>query len=360
MFGLAARRLGYRLHVLASDHDGPASQVADRAVQAAYDDVDRIREFARTVDVLTFEFENISLEAAAAAGEVTCVRPTPRALAIAQHRIEEKTFLQRLGLPVAPFEAVRSDSDLVSALQRIGRPAVLKTAALGYDGKGQIVIREGDDPLQAWSALDRREAILEAFVELDREISVIGARGPDGVSVFFDPFENTHRNHILDISVVPADVGDRAIAEAVDATRSVLDAFDYVGVLCVEFFISRDDRLLINEIAPRTHNSGHLTIDACRTSQFEQHVRAVCGIPLGSTELIQPAAAMANLLGDLWESGEPAWAAALAFPGVKLHLYGKTEARPGRKMGHLTALGRDREAAKNCVERARDAVRRVG
>jgi 5-(carboxyamino)imidazole ribonucleotide synthase len=354
MLGMAARRLGYGFHVLAPDADTPAGQVADRVVTAAYDDAARIREFARGVDVLTFEFEAIAVEAATAAAEVTTVRPDPRALAIAQHRIREKTFLKEAGLPVPPFVPVGSEADLVSGLQRTGRPAVLKTAAFGYDGKGQIAIGPTDDPVRAWEALGRREAILEAFVDLEREISVIGARGQDGAHAFFPPFENVHERHILDVTVTPAAVSEALAARAIVITRAVLDALDYVGVLCVEFFV-RGDQLLINEIAPRPHNSGHLTIDACRTSQFEQQLRAVCGLPLGAPDLLQPAA-MANLLGDLWAGGEPDWNAAFAMADVKLHLYGKRTARPGRKMGHLTVLADTAAEARSRVEAARQAL----
>jgi 5-(carboxyamino)imidazole ribonucleotide synthase len=210
----------------------------------------------------------------------------------------------------------------------------------------------------AWDALDRREAILEAFLDLEREMSVIGARGVNGEWSHFGPIENAHVRHILDISVVPASVTPSMAALAIDATRRVMDALDFIGLLCVEFFVTRDGRLLVNELAPRPHNSGHLTFDACRTSQFEQQLRAICGLPLGSPDMLQPAAAMANLLGDLWEGGEPNWSGALAFPDVKLHLYGKSAARPGRKMGHLTALAPTREEATAVVLRARDALLR--
>jgi 5-(carboxyamino)imidazole ribonucleotide synthase len=250
---------------------------------------------------------------------------------------------------------VRSDADLASALQTVGTPAVLKTAAFGYDGKGQIPIARPDEAAVAWETLGRRECILEAFLDLDKEISVIGARGVDGAWSHFGAIENAHRRHILDVSVSPADVPAATAAQAVDIMHRVLDALDYVGLLCIEFFVTRDGRLLVNELAPRPHNSGHLTFDACRTSQFEQQLRAICGLPLGSPEQLHPAA-MANLLGDLWEPGEPDWVAALRLPDVKLHLYGKLSPRPGRKMGHITALSATREAAKSLVVRAREAL----
>jgi len=355
MFAMAARRLGYRVHTLAPEDDTPTAQVADVAVNAPYDDLDAVRRFARGVDVVTFEFENVSAAAAAAAEACAVVRPSGHALQITQHRVREKTFLADHGLPVTPFASVQSEAELQAALERIGYPSVLKTSTLGYDGKGQMPIVAAGGATAAWDALGRRPAILEAFIDLDCEISVVGARGVAGEWSCFGPIENAHSRHILDVSVAPALVAPAVAADAVAATRSVMEALEFVGILCVEFFVARDGRLLINELAPRPHNSGHLTCDACRTSQFEQHVRAVCGLPLGSPELLQPAA-MANLLGDLWEQGEPDWAAALTIPDVKLHLYGKATPRPGRKMGHLTALAPTRDGAKALVLQARAAL----
>jgi 5-(carboxyamino)imidazole ribonucleotide synthase len=358
MFAMAARRLGYRVHTLAPEHDTPTGQIADVEVVASYDDVDRIREFARGVDVVTFEFENVSSAGARAAAECAVVRPSPRALEIAQHRIREKTFVRDVGVPVAPFAAIRSEADLAAAARAVPFPAVLKTATFGYDGKGQVAVRQAGDLRSAWESLRRSESILEAFIDLHREISVIGARGVDGSLSHFGPLENAHANHILDLSVAPAEVSPSIAAEAVRITEAVLDALQYIGILCIEFFVARDGRLLVNELAPRPHNSGHLTFDACRTSQFEQQLRAICGLPLGSPEMLQPAA-MANLLGELWTGGEPDWAAALAFPDVKLHLYGKGAPRPGRKMGHLTALTPTADAAKAKVLAARNALLRT-
>lgn len=357
MFAMAARRLGYRVHTLAPEHDTPTGQIADREIIASYDDVDRIRDFARAVDVVTFEFENVSAAAAAAAEAESIVRPNGRALEIAQHRLREKTFLRDRGLPVTPFAAVRSAEDLTEAVRAVGRPAVLKTAAFGYDGKGQVAIGAHDDGFKAWDALGRSEAIYEAFIPLDKEISVVAARGTDGAIAHFTPIENIHHRHILDISLAPANVPATVAADAVEIARTVLTSLDYIGILCVELFLAEDGRLMINEIAPRPHNSGHLTFDACRTSQFEQQVRAICGYPLGATELLQPAA-MANLLGDLWALGEPNWGAALALPDVKLHLYGKNSPRRGRKMGHLTALAPTLREARAHVLEARTALSR--
>jgi 5-(carboxyamino)imidazole ribonucleotide synthase len=357
MIAIAARRLGYRVHTFGPEADSPAAQIADTARVAAYDDLDAVRLFASGVDVVTFEFENVPASTAAAAAAMGIVRPDGRALAAAQHRGREKTFLAGLGLPVAPFAVVRSETEIAEALARVGRPAVLKTAVMGYDGKGQVLIEQEGDAAAAWEALGAGEAVIEAFIDLVAEVSVIGARGADGSWSYFGPIENLHRRHILDVSSMPAAVPPGIAQQAVDATRAIMDALDYTGVLCVEFFVARgrgarDGRLLVNELAPRPHNSGHLTIDACRTCQFEQHVRAICGLPLGSPELLRPAA-MANLLGDLWAEGEPDWSAALSHPDVKLHLYGKAEARPGRKMGHLTALAATTDEARRLVLAAR-------
>jgi 5-(carboxyamino)imidazole ribonucleotide synthase len=355
MFAMAARRLGYRVHTLAPEHDTPTGQIADVEVEASYDDIDRIRDFARAVHVVTFEFENVPAAAAAAAAEHAVVRPSGRALEVAQHRIREKQFLGAHGVTVVPFAVVTTEAELRAGMERIGSPAVLKTASFGYDGKGQVAIRDGVDPLAAWTALGRAPAVLEAFIDLACEISVIGARGVTGAVSTFGAIQNVHRNHILDISTAPADVAPELTREAVAVMHTVLEALEYIGILCIEFFVGRDGRLLVNELAPRPHNSGHLTFDACRTSQFEQQVRAICGFPLGSPDLLQPAA-MANLLGDLWAGGEPDWAAALAYPDVKLHLYGKGEPRPGRKMGHLTALAATPAEARERVIAARQAL----
>jgi 5-(carboxyamino)imidazole ribonucleotide synthase len=356
MFAIAARRMGYRVHTLSPDSDTPTGQVADREVRAAYEDLDAVREFARGVAVVTFEFENVSSAATEAAAEHAPVRPAGSVLHTTQNRLREKGFLSRAGLPVTPCAPVRSLDELRSALAALGPPAVLKTAGWGYDGKGQVKIGAPGEAAAAWESLRMDEAILEAFVDFDREVSVVAARGLDGSFAHFGVIENRHSRHILDVSVAPAGVPPAVEREAVEIARAVLEGLDVVGVLCVEMFLTRDGRLLVNELAPRPHNSGHLTFDACLTSQFEQQLRAVCGLPLGSTELLRPAA-MANLLGDLWTGGEPDWAAACAFPEVKLHLYGKAEARPGRKMGHLTALAGTPEEALSRVTAAREALR---
>jgi len=316
-----------------------------------------VREFARGVSVVTFEFENVPAEAVEAAAALAPVRPSGAVLYTTQHRLREKTFLDARGFPVAPFRHVRRPEDLRAALEEIGLPAVLKTAGFGYDGKGQTRINSAEEAGAAFDALRGQEGVVEAFVDFEREVSVVAARGAGGEFAHYGVVENTHSRHILDLSVAPAQVTNEVAHEAVRIARAVLEELDVVGVTCVEFFLTRSGKLLVNELAPRPHNSGHFTFDACVTSQFEQQLRAVCDLPLGSTELLRPAA-MANLLGDLWQAGEPDWRAAAAFPNVKLHLYGKLDARKGRKMGHLTALAPTPAEAARCALAARDALTR--
>jgi 5-(carboxyamino)imidazole ribonucleotide synthase len=357
MFAIAARRMGYRVHTFSPDSGTPTGQVSDFEVNAAYEDLDAVREFARGVSVVTFEFENVSASAIEAASAFAPVRPSGAVLHTAQHRLREKTFLAQAGFPVVPFKPVRSLPDLHAGLQELGYPAVLKTAGFGYDGKGQSKITAPAETEAAYQALGAQEAVLEAFVDFDREVSVVAARGLNGAFAHYGVIENQHRQHILDISAAPAQVASALARQAVEIARSVMEQLEVIGVMCVEFFLTRQGALLINELAPRPHNSGHLTFDACVTSQFEQQLRAVCGLPLGSPELLRPAA-MANLLGELWDQGEPDWAAACAYPEIKLHLYGKLTARRGRKMGHLTALASDAEKAARLVCAARAALTR--
>lgn len=358
MFALAARRMGYRVHTYSPEEDSPTGHVADVEVSAAYHDLDRLREFARGLDVLTFEFENVPRAALDTVAEIVPIRPGAEALWISQNREREKEFLRKVKVPVAGWASVHSEKDLARAVAAVGTPAVLKTAAFGYDGKGQVSIATSSsaaDASAAWASLGRVPCVLEAFVDFQREVSVIAARGADGEVAVFPVFENVHARHILDVTAAPAALSPSEEKQAHEVTRTILDALSYVGVLCIELFHDRDGRLLVNEIAPRPHNSGHLTIDACVTSQFEQQLRAVCGLPLGSTELLRPAA-MVNLLGDLWAGGAPRWEKACAVPGVALHLYGKKEPRPGRKMGHLTALAKAPDEARRRVLSARAAL----
>ncbi|MEJ7607116.1 MAG: 5-(carboxyamino)imidazole ribonucleotide synthase, partial [Bryobacteraceae bacterium] len=306
---------------------------------APYSDLDAVREFARNVAVVTFEFENVPAETAAAAAEFVPVRPAGKVLHVTQNRLREQTVLQAAGFPVTPFRPIQSLSDLREGMRMQGGACVLKTAGFGYDGKGQVRVPTIDHADAAWDAIARAPAVLESLVDFESEVSVIAARGSNGCFAHYGVVENRHTRQILDVTIAPATA---EVSKAVSITREILEALELVGVLCVEFFLNKDGKLLINELAPRPHNSGHFSVDACVTDQFEQQLRAVCDLPLGSTEQVRPAA-MANLLGDLWRKGEPNWAAACAFAGVKLHLYGKLTPRAGRKMGHLTALGADAE-----------------
>lgn len=348
MFAIAARRMGYRVATFSPDEDTPTGQVADLEIAADYHDLDQVRQFAQRVSAVTFEFENVPADTAAACAEFAPVRPAGEVLHTTQHRIREKTFLQANGLPVANFRIVRDEADLE------GFTGILKTAGFGYDGKGQVRVRKPEDALAAWESIGRVEAVFEEFVDFECELSVVAARSVHGEFVHYGVVENRHANHILDLTIAPAGVPQHVADEAVEIAHAVLDALDVVGVLCVEFFYTRQGKLLINELAPRPHNSGHFTFDANTTSQFEQQLRAVCGLPLGATQQLAPAA-MVNLLGDVWANGEPDWAAALADPQVKLHLYGKPEPRKGRKMGHITVLAETAQeaAVKALAARAR-------
>lgn len=352
MFAIAARRMGYRVHTFSPDDDTPTGQVADVEVQASYDDLDAVRRFAQSVDVVTFEFENVSSAATAAAAEFVPVRPSGEVLHITQHRRREKAFLRDRGFPVTPFEVVRSIEELDSAMKRLGLPCVLKSAGFGYDGKGQVKLEAGADLADAFAKAGGQECVLEAFIDFECEISVIAARGIDGEFAHYGAVRNEHASHILDVSTAPANIPPKVERDAIGIAQGILEALGVVGVLCVEFFVTHDGRVMVNELAPRPHNSGHFTFDANITSQFEQQLRAICGLALGSTEQLRPAA-MANLLGDLWSEGEPGWAAVCGLPDVKLHLYGKAAARPGRKMGHLTALAATGAEAAARVRQAR-------
>ncbi len=355
MFAIEARKMGYRVHTFSPESDTPTGQVADIETVAAYDDLYEVRTFAQSVDVVTFEFENVPSATVEAASVYVNVFPRGEILHTTQNRLREKTFLSANGFPVTPYTHVRSLEDLGEAIASLGMPCVLKTAGFGYDGKGQSKIKSAADIETAFLNLGGHEAVLEAFIDFEKEVSVVCARGQNGEFAHFGVIENQHANHILDISFAPALMTEIVYLEAVEIAQSVAETLDYVGTLCVEFFLTKDEKLLINELAPRPHNSGHLTFDACATSQFEQQLRAVCGLPLGSTAFYG-AAAMANLLGDVWENGEPNWAAALTGSTTKLHLYGKTEPRAGRKMGHLTAVA---DTADEAVEAVRNARRRL-
>lgn len=394
MFTQAAQRLGYRVHVFSSSRDSPAGTVADHEHVGLLSDLRSVASFALGVDVATLEFENVPTESISVAEQHTPVRPGSSVLHTTQHRLREKNFLKGAGIPVGPYASVESLEDLQQAAKTIGLPAVLKTAQMGYDGKGQRLLRESSELAEAWSTLGPGDCILEAFVPFTRELSVLVARGIHGESVQYGPIENSHENHILDVSLMPAPLTHESVPnKAIAIAKQVADALDAVGLICIELFECADGELLVNEIAPRPHNSGHLTIEACPTSQFEQQVRAITGLPLGPIDQARPAA-MANLLGDhlsgrkalavnqaLSEnqaepaeavlaqtegvqaddvagkefSQSPDWASALSY-GANLHLYGKESPRTGRKMGHLTALAETMEEAQKCVLAAREAL----
>lgn len=355
MLAIEARKMGYRVHTYSPDKNSPTGRIADLEVTAAYDDLEKIAEFAKGVDVITFEFENVLSVTTDEAQKYVPVRPSGRVLHTTQNRLREKTFLSENGIPVTPFRVVRSQQELEQAVADLGLPCVLKTAGFGYDGKGQVKIKSQEDVANAFTSLSYHEAILEAFVDFELEISVVAARGVDGGFVHYGAVENSHKNHILDVTIAPARISDTLSKQAVELSRTILEKLNVVGVLCTEYFVTRDGKLLVNELAPRPHNSGHYTFDACNTSQFEQQLRACCGLPLGSPDQPKPAV-MINLLGDEWERGTPQWQKALEIPGVKLHLYGKAEPRAGRKMGHITAIADTIEEALANAQRAKAAL----
>ncbi|MDX7953187.1 5-(carboxyamino)imidazole ribonucleotide synthase [Lichenihabitans sp. Uapishka_5] len=336
MLALAAAELGLKVHVYAPPGDNPAFEVAAASTLGAYEDAEALARFARAVSVVTYEFENVPADTVAAIAPHCPVRPNGHALAITQDRLLEKRFLRDLGLPTAPFAAVDGSDDLGRAVETLGRPAILKTRRFGYDGKGQIVLRDGTDLVASGRDIGG-PAILEGFVPFGREVSVVAARSLDGAFQAFDLCENRHRDGILDTTSVPATVAPDTAAEAIAMTRRIAEALDYVGVLAVEMFVvpgpDGAETLMVNEIAPRVHNSGHWTSDGAVTSQFAQQIRAVCGWPLGDTARFGTVL-MQNLIGD----DAAGWARHLATPGACLHLYGKAEARPGRKMGHVTTV----------------------
>jgi 5-(carboxyamino)imidazole ribonucleotide synthase len=360
MAAQAARRLGYRVAVWSDVAEAPALPLADLALVAPYDDPDALERFVAAADVATVEFENLPAATLAAIEARRPLRPSAAVVAATQQRRREKERLAAFGMPVARWRAVDGADDLDAAIEAVGRPAILKTAGFGYDGKGQVAIpAEGAVPDAARALAAREPCVLEARVELACELSVVVARGVDGAVRAFPAFENAHADHVLDVTVVPASVAPATAARVEALALQVAVGLDLIGLACVECFVATDGTVLVNEVAPRPHNSGHVTIEACRVDQFEQQVRAVCGLPLGDPALVRPGA-MANLLGDLWRSGEPDWAGALAVPGVRLHLYGKHEARPGRKMGHLSAVAATAAEAAALVRTARDrAARRV-
>ena len=344
MFSLEAAKLGYRVHVFEPEAHCPAGQVSGAETNAPYSDCGALRAFAEDVDVATYEFENIPLQALETVAQFAPVHPRGEVLHIAQNREREKSFLAAHGIPCAPFWIIDSAEALALALPELNGRGVLKTASFGYDGKGQVRVASGDNAQAVWAGFGGQRAVLEGWVDFTHELSVVCARSVEGEISLFPAVENLHTNHILDFSIIPARVPGAAVERARDLAVRIARTLDVVGLITTEFFLARDGRVLVNELAPRPHNSGHFTLDACVTSQFEQQARAVCGLPLGSTELLRPVV-MLNLLGDLWRDGEPDWGGILRDPDVKLHLYGKREPRPGRKMGHLCVLADSADAA---------------
>lgn len=334
MSAMAAARLGFLVHIFSPEPDAPAAQVAARATVAAYDDLAALKRFADDVDVITFEFENLPAASLTLLESLKPVRPSAKILAISQDRVAEKQFLNEAGIATAPWEQVESLDALQMAVQRLGLPAVLKTTRLGYDGKGQAMLRAPDDLAAAYARLDPKPLILEGFVDFGAEISVMVARGVKGDIVCYDTVENRHRHHILDMTLAPAPLPPQILAQAQQIARLVAEKLELVGLLGVELFVTSKGEVVVNEIAPRPHNSGHWTMDACPCSQFEMQIRAVTGLPLPPATRHSDAV-MKNLIGP---DDMALWPQILATPGLIAHHYGKTEARPGRKMGHFNRL----------------------
>jgi 5-(carboxyamino)imidazole ribonucleotide synthase len=358
MFTLQAHAMGYRVIVLDPDPNSPAGAVASRHLRAPYEDEHALAELARCCAAVTTEFENVPAAALDRLSRTSIVRPPIEAVATAQDRIAEKTYFRARGLATAAFRPVHTQDELRAALTVVPLPAILKTSRLGYDGKGQAVVSNEAEASAAFERFGHVPCILEERLPLERELSVIIARGAGGETATFPVAENRHENGILETSLVPARISDRLAGEAAELAAAVAEGMGYVGVLAIELFVVQGDRILVNEMAPRPHNSGHYTLDACSVNQFEQQLRALCGLPLAQPWLLSPVA-MINLLGDLWANGEPRWEEAFRRSGVRLHLYGKAEARPGRKMGHLNCLAPDVDRALALALETRDALRRI-
>jgi len=342
MLALAARRMGVRSVVWTGGLEAPAVEVADMVIDKPFDDSEALAEFCKTATVATVEFENIPLATMRGVAEKIGLFPSPEAVGICQNREREKNFLRANHIPCTAFWVIETLGDLTNAMSELGGAGVLKTADFGYDGKGQLKLTGDENPAEVWEKFGRQRAVLEAWVPFEKEISVMVVRGKDGEVATYDPAENRHRSHILDVSIVPARISENVSEEARKIAEKVAVALDYRGIMGVEFFVKADGSLLVNEMAPRPHNSGHHTLDACATSQFEQQLRVALGLPLGSTRLVSPCV-MLNLLGDFWksETEPPDWTPLLSIPDTVLHLYGKRHAIGMRKMGHATLLGAD-------------------
>lgn len=358
MFTQAAQKLGYHVAVYESSLDCPAGQVADRVFQSGGEKGEQeLQEMAQLCSVITLEFENVSADLVRQAGRFTLTHPNADFLEICQDRVREKGSLVSAGYPTTPFEAVTNSQDVLQAGRRLGWPLVLKTAQSGYDGKGQVIVRSEDQLAAALENLGDSELVAEKWIEFDSEVSMITARNLQGEMVSYPLLENDHADHILDVSRCPVSSHLKAYeTQAREICQGIAENFGVIGLFCVEFFAAKTGELMINEMAPRPHNSGHLTMDAFTCGQFEQQVRAICNLPLVSSKMIQPAA-MVNLLGDVWQNESPNWNAVLACPQSKLHLYGKAEPRPGRKMGHITVLDGSSSEAAITARELRDVAR---
>ena len=357
MFTLAAHSMGYRIVVLDPDPHSPAGLIANQHIKADYRDRAALRMLGDECAAITTEFENIPADSLEFLEQYCPVRPGAAAVRIAQNRIHEKTFIQEHGLATAPFAAIYEAADIAEAFARLTPPLLLKTASLGYDGKGQLPVNTADEARAAFRQMGDTPCVLEELVELEREISVVLARNINGRTAVYPVGDNRHVNGILDTTVVPSSADPATTIAAIDMARQLADTMNYCGVLAVEFFCTGAGELLINEMAPRPHNSGHFTVDACETSQFEQQVRMMCGLTPGNTQLLPAAVVMTNLTGDIWGDSKPAWQHVLNEPGAHLHLYGKREARPGRKMGHINCLADDVDSALETTARIRAALK---
>jgi 5-(carboxyamino)imidazole ribonucleotide synthase len=362
MFALAARKMGYRVHTVDPTPDSPTGQISDREFNVPFTDIATLLDFAEGVDVVTYEFENIPVKALDALAPKVALRPGRDVLYTTQNRRREKEFLEKSQFPVAPFRVVEDEAGLRAAVAALGFPCVLKTADFGYDGKGQQKIGPESDLAEVWKKHGDLAGVVEAWIPFAAELSVVvargaaSARGEHPVRVF-PPTLNEHGNHILATSVAPAPLADSIISRAQYLGAQIAEKLDVVGLVAVEFFLTKKGELLVNELAPRPHNSGHYSFDACVTSQFEQQLRAVCGLPLGDTRLLSPVL-MRNLLGDVWANGTPNWPGLLALPGLRLHLYGKSEPRVGRKMGHYCVLSPSLDQAWEIDAQAQAILRR--
>ncbi|MBF0263927.1 MAG: 5-(carboxyamino)imidazole ribonucleotide synthase [Gammaproteobacteria bacterium] len=338
MFVMAAHSLGYRVAVLDPDSDSPAGRIAEHHIKSSYDDKQALQQMSELCEAITTEFENVPTETLQVLEQTNIVRPSAKSVKIAQNRIQEKKFLAENNFPTAKFYPIQNENDIRQAMSELNSSSILKVATFGYDGKGQAIVNNVDEALQAFNQMDQVACVLEQKVELASEVSVVLCRSHHGQISAYPVGENVHVNGILETTLVPSTLDQSIQEQALSEAKRFAEQLDYCGVLAVEFFYTKQGKLLINEVAPRPHNSGHYTLDACICSQFEQQVRMLCGLPAGSTEIISPVV-MFNLLGDIWQNGEPDWWTLLAHENVKLHLYGKSEARNGRKMGHFNCLG---------------------